>query len=151
MRPETPLRQKRGGIGQRVGPPDLRPPGATHVDYPTVLVARSDEEVRSTLVDCLQRNGFHVLEADDWAHVFYWVRAHSRPIHLVLADVSKAELMPLLKKHRSELQFVFVKEPVDADEVLAKVRQILGSANPPPSLPSIRYSPRSNLSFAGDL
>jgi DNA-binding NtrC family response regulator len=138
MPPENPLRQKRGGIGQPVGPPDLRPPGATHVDYPTVLVAHGDEKVRSTLVDCLQRNGIHVLEADDWAHVFYWVRVHSRPIHLVLADASNAELMPLLKKHRSELQVVFVIEPVDADEVLAKVRQILGSPKPPPSLPSIR-------------
>lgn len=76
---------------------------------------------------------FHVLEADDWAHMFYWVRLHSRPIHLVLADVSKAELIPMLKKHRPEMQVVFVKEPVDADEVLAKVRQILGAPKPPPS------------------
>jgi hypothetical protein len=85
MPPENPLRQMRGGIEQLVGPPDLRPPGGTHVDYPTVLVAHGDAEVRSTLVDCLQRNGFHVLEAGGWAHVFYWVRVHSRPIHLVLA------------------------------------------------------------------
>jgi hypothetical protein len=63
---------------------------------------------------------------------------HSRPIHLVLADVSTGELMPMLKTHRPEMRVVFVKEPVDADEVLAKVRQILGSPTPPPSLPSIR-------------
>jgi hypothetical protein len=55
MPPEKPPRQKGGGIGQSVGPPDLRPPGATHVDHPTVLVAHGDEEVRSTLVDRLQR------------------------------------------------------------------------------------------------
>jgi DNA-binding NtrC family response regulator len=108
------------------------------VDYPTVLVANGDEKVRNTLVDCLQRSGFHVLEADDWAHVLYWIRVHSRPIHLVLTEVSKAELMPMLKKHRSELQVVFVKEPVDADQVLARVREILGSPTPPPSPPSIR-------------
>jgi hypothetical protein len=35
---------------------------------------------------------------------------------------------------RSELQVVFVKEPVDADEVVAKV----SLPRPPPSLPSIR-------------
>jgi DNA-binding NtrC family response regulator len=138
MPPENPLRQKRGGIGQPVGPRDLRPPGTTHVDYPTVLVAHGDEEVRSTLVDCLQRNGFDVLEADDWAHVFDVVRVHSRLIHLLLAEASKAELMPLLKTYRSEVKVVFVKEPVDADEVLAKVRQILGSPKPPPSPSSIR-------------
>jgi hypothetical protein len=60
--PRKPTSTQRGGIGQPVEPPDLRGPGATHVDYPTVLVAHGDAEVRSTLVDCLQRNGFHVLE-----------------------------------------------------------------------------------------
>jgi DNA-binding NtrC family response regulator len=130
MPPENPLRQKRGGIGQSVGPPDLRPPGATHVDYPTVLVAHGDEEVRSTLVDCLQRNGFHVLEADDWAHVFDVVRVHSRLIHLLLADVSMEARLQMLKKYRSKLQVLIVGKPVDADDVLAKVRKLLGS---PPS------------------
>jgi hypothetical protein len=43
--------------------------------------------------------------------------------------------VPILKEHRSELQIVFVKKPVDADVVLAKVRQLLGS---PPSPSSIR-------------
>jgi CheY-like chemotaxis protein len=135
MPPENPLRQKRGGIGQPVGPPDLRPPGTTHVDYPTVLVAHGDEEVRSTLVDCLQRNGFHVLEADDWGHVFDVVRVHSRLIHLLLADVSMEARLQMLKKYRSKLQVLIVGKPVDADDVLAKVRQLLRS---PPSLPSIR-------------
>lgn len=59
-----------------------------HMDgYPTVLVAHHDVGVRGTLLDCLQRNGFHVLEADR-AHIFDVVRVHSRPIHLLLADVS---------------------------------------------------------------
>jgi hypothetical protein len=43
--------------------------------------------------------------------------------------------VPILKKHRSELHVVFVKKPVDADEVLVKVRKVLGS---PPSSSSIR-------------
>jgi DNA-binding NtrC family response regulator len=103
--------------------------------YPTVLVAHHDVGVRGTLLDCLQRNGFHVLEAEDWDHLFDVVRVHSRPIHLVLADVSMDAHVPILKKHRSELQVVFVKKPVDANDVLAKVRQVLGS---PPSPSSIR-------------
>jgi hypothetical protein len=41
----------------------------------------------------------------------------------------------VLKEHRSELRVMFVKKPVDADVVLAKVRQLLGS---PPSSSSIR-------------
>jgi hypothetical protein len=43
--------------------------------------------------------------------------------------------VPILKKHRSELQVLFVKKPVDADVVVAKVRQLLGS---PPPRSSIR-------------
>ena len=99
-------------------------------DYPTVLVARDDDGLDGPLIRCLLRSGLHVLEAADWAHVFYWVRVHSRPIHLLLTDVSTEARVPILKEHRSELQVVFVKKPVDADAVLAKVRQLLGS---PPS------------------
>jgi DNA-binding response OmpR family regulator len=104
-------------------------------DYPTVLVAHHDVGVRGILLDCLKRNGFHVLEADDWDHLFDVVRVHSRPIHLLLVDVSMDARVPILKEHRSELQVLFVKRPVDADVVLANVRQLLGS---PPSQPSIR-------------
>jgi hypothetical protein len=60
MPPENPLRQKRDGIGQPVGPPDLRCPGATHVDYPTVLVAHGDAEVRGEQI-LFQRPGTKVL------------------------------------------------------------------------------------------
>jgi DNA-binding response OmpR family regulator len=102
------------------------------VGYPTVLVAHGDEGERKTLVDCLQRNGFHVLEADNWVHVFDVVRTHSRPIHLVLADVGMDACVQILVAHRSELQIMFVDKPVDTDDVLAKVRQLLGS--PPPAI-----------------
>ena len=71
MPPENPAGQKGGGSGQPDDPPNLRSPGTSHVDYPTVLVANGEKEVRNTLMDCLQRSGFHVLEADDWAQVFY--------------------------------------------------------------------------------
>ncbi len=101
------------------------------MDYPTVLVARDDDGLDDPLVNHLQRSGFHVLEAD-WAQVFDVVRVHSRPIHLLLADVSMDARVPILKNHRSELQVLFVKKPV-ADDVLAKVRQLLGSPPSPSS------------------
>jgi DNA-binding response OmpR family regulator len=94
-------------------------------DYPTVLVVR-DDVLDSLLVRSLQRNGFHVLEADDWEHLFDVVRVHSRPIHVLVVDESMDSRVPILKKHRSELQVVFVKKPVNSDEVLARVRHVLG-------------------------
>ena len=71
-------------------------------DFPTVLVARDDDGLDGPLVHLLQRNGFHVLEAD-WAHVFDVVRVHSRQIHLLLADASLEACVQVLKNHRSEL------------------------------------------------
>jgi hypothetical protein len=100
--------------------------------YPTVLVARDDEALDGALISYLQRNGFHVLEAHDWERVFDVVRMHSRPIHLLLASESMDAHVSVLKEHRSELQVMFVRKPVDADVVLAKVRQLLGS--PPTSI-----------------
>ena len=103
--------------------------------FPTVLVARNDDALDVPMVHRLKGSGFNVVEADDWEHVFHFVILHSRPIHVLLADVSMEAQVPILKKHRSELQVMFVKKPVDADVVLAKVRQLLGS---PPSVRSIR-------------
>jgi DNA-binding NtrC family response regulator len=102
-------------------------------DYPTVLVAHDDEGVCGTLGNCLRREGYNVLEAHQWTTVCDLIRVHSRPIHLILADVSITSRMPILEGHGAELQVVFVRKPVDADEVLANVRQLLGSP-PSPSL-----------------
>ena len=103
--------------------------------FPTVLVARDDDGLNGPLVDRLRREDYNVLEAHDWADVFHFVSVHSRPIHLLLADVNMDARVPILKEHRSELQVLLVKKPVDADDMLAKVRQLLGS---PPSRSSIR-------------
>jgi hypothetical protein len=75
----------------------------------------------------LQHRGFHVLQAENWEQVANVVKRHSRPIHLLLADASMDALVPVLKKHRSELQVLIVSKPVDADNVLARVRRLLGS------------------------
>ena len=99
-------------------------------DYPTILVAR-DDGLDCHLVRSLQRNGYHVLEADDWEHLFDLVRVHSRRIHLLLLDAKNLYVnLPILKAHRFWLQVLFVEKPVDVDDVLAKVRKLIGS---PPS------------------
>ena len=103
--------------------------------FPTVLVARDDDGLNGPLVDRLWREDYNVLEAHGWANVFHFVSVHSRPIHLLLANVSINARVPILKEHRSELQVLLVKKPVDADDVLARVRTLLGS---PPSKSSIR-------------
>ena len=100
--------------------------------YPTVLLAHDDEVLRSTLGDCLRREGYHVLEAQQWTTVFDLVKVHSRPIHLLVADVSMEARLSILKMHRSSLQVLLVKRPFDAGDVLAKVRQLLRS--PPSSI-----------------
>jgi hypothetical protein len=101
--------------------------------FPTVLVARDHDGLDGSLVSSLQHSGFLVLEAENWEQVFNVVKVHSRPIHLLLADVSMDARVPILKKHRSELQVLVVKKPVDADEVLSRIRQLLGSPSPPSS------------------
>jgi hypothetical protein len=77
------------------------------------------------LINCLQRNGFHVLEAGDWEQVFHVVRVHSRQIHLLLMDESMEARVPMLRQHRSELQVVLAQKPVDVDAVLVEVRKVL--------------------------
>jgi hypothetical protein len=101
--------------------------------FPTVLVARDHDGLDGSLVSSLQHSGFLVLEAENWEQVFNVVKVHSRPIHLLLADVSVEARVSILKKHRSELQILVVKKPVDADDVLANVRQLLGSPPSPSS------------------
>ena len=98
-------------------------------DYPTVLVARRDDGLDRLLAYPLRRNGFDVLEADS-ADVLDVIKVHSRPIHLLVADVSVEASVSILRIHQSDLKVLLVKGPCDASDVLAKVRQLLGS---PPS------------------
>jgi hypothetical protein len=74
----------------------------------------------------LRGHGFHVLEADDWEHVLDTTRTHSRPIHLVVADVSMECYAPVLKQHRPDLLFYFITSTTDIDAALTRIRQLLG-------------------------
>lgn len=100
--------------------------------FPTVLVARNRDGLDGPLVDCLRRDGFHVLEAYGWEHVLGIIKGHSRAIHLLVADSEMKARVPFLRKHRSELRFLLVGKPVDADYLLANVRRLIDS--PPSSL-----------------
>jgi PleD family two-component response regulator len=102
--------------------------------YPTVLVAVNDIDQRGTLGHRLRLDGYNVLEAHDWADVFAFVVQHSRPIHLLLADVGMEAQVPMIKEYRSELQALVVTKPVDENDVLAKVQQLLGSSLSPCSI-----------------
>lgn len=96
--------------------------------FPTVLIAEDDEGLDRSLGHRLRKQGYNVLEAHDWANVVSFVTNHSRPIHLLLANASMDALVPTLEILRSELSVLFVKKPVDADDVLAKTRKLLGSS-----------------------
>jgi hypothetical protein len=115
--------------GQTIRPADETQSGQFH-DYPTVLVAKDDDGLDGLLVDRLRSKDYNVLEADDWQHLFDVIKTHSRLIPVLLVDVSMVARVPLLQAYRPELQIVFVKKPVDTDEVMATIRQLLG---PPPS------------------
>jgi CheY-like chemotaxis protein len=122
-------------LRERLGSSARKPDGMASEGlkpYPTVLVAHPDEGVRTILVGCLQQEGYIVLEAREPVGVFKVVTAHSRPIRLVLADVSMDESVQALKPYRADSQVVFIKHPVNVGDLLAKVRQLLG-APPPPS------------------
>ena len=89
--------------------------------HPTILVARDNGGLDGNLIELLEQKGFLVLEAEGGLHALEVVKFHSRPIHVMLADVSMDAYVPLLQAHLSTLQVLFVKKPVDKDDVLSKV------------------------------
>jgi PleD family two-component response regulator len=124
-----------GGNSEKLAATEFRAKPAQAQGYPTVLVAVHDLDQRGTLGHRLRLEGYNVLEAHDWANVFAFVVAHSRPIHLLLADVGMEARVPMIQEYRSELQALFVAKSFDENAVLVKVLQLLGS---PPSASSIR-------------
>jgi DNA-binding response OmpR family regulator len=69
------------------------------------LVAEEDDELRSALSNSLRQDGYLVLEAHDVPSVLGIARVHSRPIHLLLIDVSidNHTLAALRKPYRPEM------------------------------------------------
>jgi hypothetical protein len=100
--------------------------------FPTVLIAEDDEGLDSILGHRMREQGYNVIEAHGWANVLHFVTTHSRPIHLLLANRRMAGDVRTLEVLRSELYVLFVKKFFDADELLAKIRQLLGSSSAAP-------------------
>jgi DNA-binding response OmpR family regulator len=81
-------------------------------DFPTVLIAELEETVSSALCTSLQNEGINVLVTHDWTTTFDLIRSHSRPIHLLLTNVSRAkpDLAEMLKPYRTELRVLFIAQ-----------------------------------------
>jgi DNA-binding NtrC family response regulator len=103
-------------------------------DFPTVLLVELEDPVRSTLLQGLQKEGVHVLEARDWAATFNLIRSHSRPIHLLLTNARSArpDLAKTLEPYRPELRVLFVAQHpseilpnvLHPEIALAKIREL---------------------------
>ena len=81
--------------------------------------------MRHTLVHNLRLDGYFVLEACDGAEALRIVIGQSRPIHVLLTDVSVhgTTLAEGLKPSRPEMRPLFFTG--DTKNLLAQVRQIL--------------------------
>ena len=87
------------------------------------------------MVHSLRQDNCLVLEADSLSRVLDVVKVHSRPIHVLLLDVSIGDLAlaALVQRYRSGIQVLFVTKsssqaPHDAlppDGALAKARELL--------------------------
>ena len=105
---------------------------------PTVLVVDLDKAVAAYFTRKLRDSGYHVLEAPDWNQAVSLVRFHSRPIHILLTDMNKANhpaLAETLKMYRPTLQVLFISEHadmnlpnvLDPETALTMVRTLLKS------------------------
>ena len=82
------------------------------VGFPTVLVAELEEPLFSSLSQSVSDEGYNVLEAHDWADALYFVKHHSRPVHLLLTNVSRDSpaLAEVLRWYRPKLQALFIAQ-----------------------------------------
>jgi CheY-like chemotaxis protein len=106
--------------------------------FPTILVAEEDVELRSALSHSLRQDGYLVLEAHDVPSALGIALVHSRPIHLLLIDVSMDNhtLAALLQQYRPEMRVLFVtrhpheglKDALAPETALAKVRAFFKSS-----------------------
>ena len=88
--------------------------------YPTILVAGTG---CGQLIDSLRRDGYLVLEADDWEHVLDTIKRHSRPIHLLFGPDSLETHAPVVLRHRPELSFFFASRPYDQGAIAAAIKR----------------------------
>jgi hypothetical protein len=87
----------------------------TNPSFPTILVFGLDR----TLIDALYNGRFNVLEANGQTGLMDAVRYHSRPIHLLLMDLSidNRSLAALLKRYRPTMRVLYVGNDIPPDVV----------------------------------
>ena len=83
---------------------------ASNVGFPTILVAETDDSLRSSLIRRLRQHGYLVLEAQDAAEALEVVKIHSRPIDLMLTEEGPEgrTLATTLQQYRPKMSVVFV-------------------------------------------
>ncbi len=112
---------------------------------PTILIAEDEAPIRKMLEQVLRRAGYDVLAAADGRKAISAAERQAPRIDLLITDivmagVGGADLYAALKAdqpdlpvlfisgfmNREPLQGAFLKKPFTPDELLAKVRELLG-------------------------
>ena len=124
-------------------------PSIGKYDYPTILVAISDSGFSGVLAADLRHDGYLVLEAPSEHGVFSVLRTHSRPIHLMLTNISlDRQFMTELQYYRPKMNVLFVgnercgHSPFvwNSEIALAQVRVFFEKSKPASSRGKIRLS-----------
>jgi CheY-like chemotaxis protein len=125
----------------------------------TILLVEDQQEVRDVVRQTLQRYGYNVLEAVDGDAALALLQSGAGPIHLLLTDVvmphmSGRELVQALTKHDRSIRVLytsgytddaivrhgaldpgiaFIQKPFIPQQLLRRVRDVLGRPEPRPS------------------
>lgn len=102
----------------------LSPPSAGSA---TILVVEDETDIRSIVVDSLQRAGFRVLDAENGADALEVSRAEKGPIHLLITDIMMPkmdgkQLAAQIRLDRPELKILFASGYVD-DAILQAAKK----------------------------
>lgn len=122
----------------------------------TILLVDDEESLRTVVVDLLSQLGYHMLSAASGNEAIKIAKEYSDTIHLLITDVVMddlpgPELAEKLLRDRPEMKVVFisgfanvclapggilkpgmvlVQKPFSIRTLSAKLREVLGSANP---------------------
>ncbi len=118
----------------------------------TILIVDDDENMAAMMHVCLQRGGFHVLEADSGADALRLVEQHSPQLviaDMVMPDVNGYELLRKIRLHGSTSVFLmvigarslhrevfnlgegmddYIRKPFSEKQLLARVKALLRHA-----------------------
>jgi PAS domain S-box-containing protein len=89
----------------------------------TVLLVEDEESLRNIVRECLEANGYTVIEARHAPHALEIVEAHSAPIHLLITDVvmpgmSGRELVSRVATSHAETRVLYMSGYTDDAVVL---------------------------------